>query len=110
MSEPEAKRRRISGPIRRIGIVGYGKLGQYLAHAIVKRDDMELAFVWNRNPKVVLGDPKVAPSLLEDLSKFAERLVRKHSSLSGRQLRRHSSPDYVCTDHRISLLKWLIQT
>lgn len=34
----------------RIGLVGYGALGAYLADAIFKRgDEMELVFVWNRS-------------------------------------------------------------
>jgi predicted dinucleotide-utilizing enzyme len=34
---------------KRIGIVGYGKLGQYLANAVLERpEELELAFVWNR--------------------------------------------------------------
>lgn len=34
---------------KRIGIVGYGKLGQYLAKAVLERpEELELAFVWNR--------------------------------------------------------------
>lgn len=41
------KKRKI-GP-RRVGIVGYGKLGQYLAAKVLATDGLELAFVWNRN-------------------------------------------------------------
>ena len=40
--------------------------------AILKRDDTELAFVWNRNPSAVLGTT-AEKYLLEDLSLFAER-------------------------------------
>ena len=37
---------------RRIGIVGYGHLGQFLTQAILNHEDMELAFVWNRTKTV----------------------------------------------------------
>ncbi|ELU04098.1 hypothetical protein CAPTEDRAFT_1663 [Capitella teleta] len=56
----------------RIGIVGFGNLGQFLADAILKRDDLELAFVWNRTQATLQG--KVDSSfILEDLDDFAER-------------------------------------
>ncbi|KAL4224172.1 hypothetical protein ACF0H5_017625 [Mactra antiquata] len=57
---------------RRIGIVGYGHLGQYLVTQIESRDDVELAFVWNRTRSAVEG--KVRDDLiLDDLDKFTER-------------------------------------
>lgn len=35
---------------KRVGIVGYGKLGRYLAHAVLDRPEtLQLAFVWNRS-------------------------------------------------------------
>lgn len=35
--------------IKRVGIVGYGRLGQYLAKAVLDRpNELALAFVWNR--------------------------------------------------------------
>ena len=33
----------------RIGVVGYGHLGQYLVENIAKHPDLELAWVWNRS-------------------------------------------------------------
>ncbi|RUS78631.1 hypothetical protein EGW08_013601 [Elysia chlorotica] len=57
---------------RRVGIVGFGHLGQYLVEEIEKRNDVELAFVWNRTPEALMG--KVSDSLiLKDLSNFKER-------------------------------------
>jgi aspartate dehydrogenase len=56
---------------RRIGIVGYGKLGQFLAHDILQNNKYELAFVWNRNPHGI-GDEIPASCVLRDLSKFRE--------------------------------------
>ena len=41
---------------RRVGIVGYGKIGQYLVNAILndpKLSSFEVAFVWNRTADVV---------------------------------------------------------
>jgi len=57
---------------RRVGIVGFGHIGQYLVHEILKRDDLELSFVWNRTTDVLRGkvDDKY---ILENLHSFAER-------------------------------------
>ena len=33
----------------RVGVVGFGHLGQYLVENILKQDDLELAWVWNRS-------------------------------------------------------------
>lgn len=60
---------------RRVGIVGYGPLGQYLAHAILTdtsvSEQLELAFVWNRTISKVTDD-KLVPSecVLEKLEEF----------------------------------------
>ncbi|XP_041066463.1 putative L-aspartate dehydrogenase [Carcharodon carcharias] len=63
------------GKLRRIGIIGFGHLGQYLTEMIEEeghQHGIELAFVWNRNPKKMEG--KVRKELqLEDLNKFVER-------------------------------------
>lgn len=57
---------------RRIGVVGYGHLGQYLVQQIMSRDDMELAFVWNRSLSALEG--KVEKQfILEKLDNFAQR-------------------------------------
>jgi predicted dinucleotide-utilizing enzyme len=44
---------------RRVGIVGYGKLGKYLADALLndRAPGHELAFVWNRDPAKLAGVP-----------------------------------------------------
>ncbi|XP_045172626.2 aspartate dehydrogenase domain-containing protein-like [Mercenaria mercenaria] len=57
---------------RRIGIVGYGNLGQYLVQQIQSRGDLELAFVWNRTSSALEGKVE-KPCILEDLNNFAER-------------------------------------
>ncbi|EDO41188.1 predicted protein [Nematostella vectensis] len=56
----------------RIGIVGFGHLGKYLYEAISTRDDLEVAFVWNRSKESMEG--KIEEQLiLTDLSLCAER-------------------------------------
>ena len=51
---------------RRIGIVGYGHLGQFLTQAILNHEDMELAFVWNRT-KTVFEEDNNLPKLPKDI-------------------------------------------
>ena len=48
--------------------------GKYLVEEIFKRDDVELAFVWNRTSSVLNGhvDPQY---ILEDLKDFKGRLA-----------------------------------
>jgi len=54
--------------VRRVGIVGYGKLGQYLVSHILSDEAFELAFVWNRSKEACVDlDSKY---VLEDLSQF----------------------------------------
>ena len=58
--------------MRRIGIVGYGKLGQYLCTAIQKDPELELAFVWNRNR--ARFDERIPKDLIiEELNESATR-------------------------------------
>ncbi|XP_072298704.1 aspartate dehydrogenase domain-containing protein [Eucyclogobius newberryi] len=64
-----------SAPLLRIGVVGYGHLGQFLVEKILSEGPgvgLELAFVWNRNPDK-LKDMFSKQFILEDLSSFAER-------------------------------------
>lgn len=59
---------------RRVGIVGFGKLGHYLVDAIVKGDapGLGVAFVWNRSPERVAESKLVrADQHCRDLSEFA---------------------------------------
>ena len=48
----------------RVGVVGYGHLGQYLVESITKHQDLELAWVWNRSP---IHGKVEAEFILEDL-------------------------------------------
>ncbi|XP_072163704.1 aspartate dehydrogenase domain-containing protein-like [Diadema setosum] len=57
---------------RRVGIVGFGKLGKYLFDIMKDREDFQIVFVWNRTISAMEGH--VPPDLiLTDLSHFAER-------------------------------------
>ena len=40
---------------KRIGVIGYGFIGQNLVERILASDDLELAFVWNRSPDKLAG-------------------------------------------------------
>ena len=64
----------MSQPARRIGIIGYGKLGQHLCRSILSEqlsDRFELAFVWNLYIDEI-GDEIPEALRLADLSGFAE--------------------------------------
>ena len=58
---------------RRIGIVGYGSLGQFLAQRVLESPALDLAFVWNRTALAVVDDPAVSKYHLPDLSEAASR-------------------------------------
>jgi aspartate dehydrogenase len=66
---------------RKVGIVGYGSLGKFLANAIINdaraKEELELVFVWNRTPEKVLEDVKSGKLpesvFLKDLENFKER-------------------------------------
>merc|ERR1712106_790821 len=49
----------------RVGVVGYGHLGQYLVENILKHPDLELAWVWNRTELKGRVDEKY---ILKDLA------------------------------------------
>ena len=57
---------------RRVGVVGYGQLGQYLVDKILSQPaDFELSFIWNRNSSVIEEDERIHPSkVLQDLQDF----------------------------------------
>eukprot|EP00054_Salpingoeca_dolichothecata_P018439 m.113306 g.113306 ORF g.113306 m.113306 type:complete len:286 (+) comp22872_c0_seq2:103-960(+) len=62
------KRRKLDK--RRIGIVGYGKLGQFLAQQVQTNPGLELAFVWNRTLEACSSLPPDV--VISDLRKCAE--------------------------------------
>ncbi|GFQ64420.1 putative L-aspartate dehydrogenase, partial [Trichonephila clavata] len=49
---------------RRVGILGFGKLGKFLASKIIESNSFELAFVWNRTTSAF--DESVDSSLILD--------------------------------------------
>ena len=55
---------------KRVGLVGYGKLGKFLASKILDEagHNLELAWVWNRTPETVTSDERVKHLHLADLS------------------------------------------
>ena len=56
----------------RVGVVGYGNLGQYLVENIERLPGLELAWVWNRNKSSLRG--RVAEDLiLSSLSDCGEK-------------------------------------
>ena len=64
----------------RVGIVGYGHLGAYLATAILEdekvKERLELAFVWNRSSdKIDNQEIRSKGLVLENLDEFAQRQV-----------------------------------
>ncbi len=57
---------------KRIGIIGFGFIGQYIYEQIESHEtDMEVAFVWNRAPERTSELPE--DIVLDDLANFAER-------------------------------------
>lgn len=70
--------RMCDGPARwKVGIVGFGHLGQYLVQRLQDegpRHGLELAFVWNRDAGKLQGKVPV-PLQLQELGRFPERAV-----------------------------------
>jgi len=63
---------------RRVGIVGFGSLGKFLANKIQHdpkaSKELEVAFIWNRSVDKITQDKTIPRELiLEDLSQFATR-------------------------------------
>jgi len=62
---------------QRIGIVGFGHLGQFIVNAILKDPEIskgfELAFIWNRSIERVICDDRLKEFVLSDLNDFPSR-------------------------------------
>ena len=105
---PPAKRARAAPPRKlRVGIVGYGSLGQFLVDAILTdaacMERLELAFVWNRSADKVAADARIpAEARLADLDDFASKgadlvIEVAHPSVSashGARFLEHA--DFMC--------------
>ena len=63
---------------RRVGILGYGKLGQHLSQALMREGSPhELAFVWNRTPDAIGAEIPITKRLhtIGDFAKYEPDLV-----------------------------------
>mgnify|MGYP000712614288 CR=1 FL=1 len=76
----------------RIGIVGYGELGQYLTAYILSCDSLELAFIWNRHPEKLSAhrEPRVRAAQLTGVQHYAYRAVQRMGQARS-QLRRRAA-------------------
>ena len=86
--------------MRKIGIVGYGKLGKHLCSAIRSTEGLELAFVWNRNPSAIGSEIPLEKRIheLRDVTQYPCDLIVEvaHPIISknwGAQFLRHC--DYM---------------
>ncbi|KAL8575223.1 hypothetical protein ACOMHN_042344 [Nucella lapillus] len=63
--------------IRRVGIVGYGHLGEFLVKAVQERADLDLAFVWNRDATKLEGrvEKDLILKNLDDFCDFSADLI-----------------------------------
>jgi len=69
--------------VRRVGVVGYGRVGQYLVREILAHPDLELAFVWNRTGSAIPSDlPRLDD--LDDVSEAGADLIAEmaHPTIS----------------------------
>ncbi|BFZ18548.1 hypothetical protein BsWGS_21587 [Bradybaena similaris] len=79
---------------RKVGIVGYGHLGQYLVSEIGKREDLQLAFVWNRSLDSLAG--KVPEELiLRDLHDFKDRNADLIVEVAHPDISKQYGPDFL---------------
>ncbi|XP_067333223.1 aspartate dehydrogenase domain-containing protein isoform X2 [Channa argus] len=93
-----------SSPLR-IGVVGYGHLGQYLVEKICTDGaarGFTLAFVWNRNPAKLKG---LVPDelILTDLSAFAERQCDVIVEVCHPQIVKEFGPHFLSQSHFMAL-------
>lgn len=58
-------------PTKRLGIIGFGYIGQAIYERTLADPDFEIAFVWNRSPGRLAGVPESL--ILDDLNDFASR-------------------------------------
>lgn len=65
---------------RKIGLVGYGELGKYLAHSILTdakaKNTLEIGWIWNRSKSKIEQDEFIPKHLiLENIQALKERPV-----------------------------------
>ncbi|CAD7941289.1 unnamed protein product [Amoebophrya sp. A25] len=68
MSAPSNGHVAKGAPKRRVGIVGYGKLGEFLCDKLEGNEEVEIAWVWNRTASKIPADKY---KILDDLKGFA---------------------------------------
>ncbi|XP_047212083.1 putative L-aspartate dehydrogenase isoform X2 [Girardinichthys multiradiatus] len=90
-----------NSPTLRVGVVGYGHLGQFLVDKLLKAGPglgLVLGFVWNRNPDKLKGS--VPPELvLDDLSFFANRRCDVIIEVCYPQIVRDFGLEFVSKSH-----------
>ena len=83
---------------RRVGIVGYGKLGEFLAQALLHDETVssshELAFVWNRRPEVI-GNEIPQELRLDKLADFAKKSADLIVEVAHPHITRDYGKDFV---------------
>ncbi|XP_071042118.1 aspartate dehydrogenase domain-containing protein-like isoform X2 [Parasteatoda tepidariorum] len=101
----------------KVGLIGYGHLGQYLASKIIQDENFELIFVWNRTISTLRG--KIDESLiLNNLDDFVLKNVDlivevAHPSITrshGKVILKHcnymiGSPTALCDENLLQDLK-----
>jgi aspartate dehydrogenase len=68
-----------NGETRKVGIVGFGKLGQFLYDSLSSSSEFEVVFVWNRSPEKLSSVP--SGIVLHDLSQVLSSLPLSSSPL-----------------------------
>ncbi|XP_055328522.1 aspartate dehydrogenase domain-containing protein-like isoform X2 [Paramacrobiotus metropolitanus] len=58
---------------RRIGLVGYGHVGQHLHNFILRQSNLELVFIWNRTRDVLVNAEIPETLILDDLDNVGSR-------------------------------------
>ena len=59
--------------VKKIGIVGFGHIGQYLYEAVKSDENLQIGFVWNRTPEKIAHLPP--DEILHNLDDFSSRGV-----------------------------------
>ena len=61
---------------KRIGIIGFGSLGQYLYQQMKDNPSYKIVFIWNRSPEKLAGiSPEIILSDLKDFATYSPELI-----------------------------------
>ena len=84
--------------MKRVGIVGYGKLGKYLTRKLLEDDNVrkshELCFVWNRN-SAAIDDSIPKEKILKELSNFTEYNADLIVEVAHPQITKHFGAKFI---------------